>query len=345
MALDNEQLINERTVGGKTSKIIDCLGIDTDYIPMSITGFYENSTFPLSPDLSISQPDVTPVMSAPVAVLPTKPTPSNLGLFTAKDFIGFIKPTNSPATIMIMESNASEILYKTNKFILQNISKPKMERFQIVETFGESHLFFFDERTKVYTFAGVMLDAFYVAQDSDLRTVKTTDDINKLKTTLEDKYQWAQGFEDFYDNFLRGTRLAKNGHIAAIYVDDLLIKGYPIQLVINKESATLPDAVQFQMTWAVKDEILLRSYGARNTYDPDGGEKLKSTDAWNEYFGLVNTYKSALLKYQNAKRATNTKIDTLKKLYKDLSETVDSLRKVEATLKQDKKAYVKTKWD
>lgn len=196
--------------------------------------------------------------------------------FKKKKNLQTIESIETPATILIFDAKKLNIVYKTNKFILQTINRPKMEKFQIVETFGDAHFFFFNERTKIYTFGGIMLDAFYETTSLE-------------REELRVKYQWAQGFQNFYDNYLRGTQLTQNNQIAAIFVNDILIKGYPIQLVISKESAGLPDGVQFQMTWIVKDEILLHAGVAENLYNESSSSTIL-TNAWNDYFLKLDIY-------------------------------------------------------
>jgi hypothetical protein len=209
-----------------------------------------------------------------------------------KPRFGGIESSDMPATILIFDATKLNIIFRTNKFILQSINRPKMEKFQIVETFGDAHFFFFDERTKVYTFTGVMLDAFYSPKG------------NYLKEPFSRKYQWAQGFQDFYDNYFRGTQLSRNNQIAAIYVNEMIIKGYPIQLAISKESSNFPDGIQFQMTWLIKEEILLQAAGAKNLYDNTSNSSEAVTNAWNAYYSAVQMYKDKKLRYEQVKSAT-----------------------------------------
>jgi len=99
--------------------------------------------------------------------LPSLSTAINFGgslgtlSFPFKRPIESLCPINTPATILILSDPGSKIQYSTNKFILQSITKPHNEKVQIMETFSNSHLFFFGERTKIYTMQGVVLDAFF----------------------------------------------------------------------------------------------------------------------------------------------------------------------------------------
>lgn len=174
-------------------------------------------------------------------------------MFPFKRPLSGIEPFDTPTTIMVLKKSDSSIVYQTNKFILQSITKPQQERFQIIETFGKPHVFFYDERTKIYTLNGVMLDAFFFDG-------YTGDQSHKYRN------MWALGFQDFYNKHLRGYELKRVGHIAALYVNGWLIKGYPIQFTISKESTQMPEAVSFQMTWVIENEILLNAKEAELVY-------------------------------------------------------------------------------
>lgn len=214
-------------------------------------------------------------------------------LLPQKQPIDFIMATDIPATIVVMDAKNSQIRYRTNKFILQSITKSKLEKYQIIETFGKSHLFFFDERTKIYAITGVLLDAFFGGAHPD----------------LADKYMWAQAMQQFYDLHLRGTRLATMGRIAGLYVNNVFIKGYPLQLTISKESFNLPEGVQFQMTWAIKQELLLtQTDHLQRLYDPNLANKTSTTlqnekQLLNQYFALLQTYSDARAQYDAVQKS------------------------------------------
>lgn len=220
---------------------------------------------------------------------------SNLGvqMFPFKRPLTGINPINTPATIMILDHTTGKrgtINQQTNKFILQNISKPHNERVQIIETFGKSHVFFYNERTRVYSMQGVMLDAFY-----------QTGDFASTIPTTQNQYRnmWALGFQQFYNEHLRGWKLKTQGKIAALYTNGWLIKGYPINLVISKESTTMPEAVTFQMSWVIEDEFLLNAKLAERIYNGIRFDPA-TVGVVNELNIKIDRYNEALARFNDA---------------------------------------------
>jgi hypothetical protein len=183
----------------------------------------------------------------------------------------------TPSTLMIMGKQDSKLWFQTNKFLLQSITKPQQEKFQVIETFGKSHVYFYGERTRVYTIQGVLLDAYF-----DSEPVSVTDSSYKN--------MWTLGFQNFYDTELRGTRLIEENRIAALYVNGWLIKGYPISLTIMKEANQLPDATTFQMTWVIESELLLNAGRTKDAYSTNKANK--------DYVNLLNQKAAKLAEYQ-----------------------------------------------
>jgi hypothetical protein len=154
-----------------------------------------------------------------------------------------LEEIDAPAVIMIQSLKDNTVKYITNKFLLQSVTKPRMERFQIVETFREAHLFFFGERTKVYSITGQVLEALDAdAADDDLIS--------------RDQYRWSTSLQMLYDTALRGSQLASAGNIATLAFEKVLLTGYPLQLQTTR-TVDNPYLTQFQMTWAILDEQFL----------------------------------------------------------------------------------------
>jgi hypothetical protein len=238
--------------------------------------------------------------------------------------LSFKRPLNgvisveTPATIMIAKKSG-EITFQSNKFILQQLSMPKQERFQIIETFGSPHVFFYGERSKVYTMQGVLLDAFYQSQEP-------TD------STLPYKHMWARGFQYFYDNYLRGSRLIATGSKAILHTNGWLIYGYPVQLVLNKESMQMPDVVSFAMTWVVEKEIVINSDKAFKTFNgvqfnPDLITKM------NKYQESLAAYREALIQYNQT--SANTRPDLKSKMKSDIDDLEINVTVAETELKAE----------
>ena len=172
----------------------------------------------------------------------------------------------SPAVILILDLTTGSAVFSSNKFILQSISRPKTEKFQIQETFGNSKLFFFGDRTKIYTIQGQLLEAVNTT-DPPLTQPGTTD-ANGGTAVMQDymQFKWLSAFQTFYDTQLRGSLLAENNQIAMLYAEGVLMKGYPIQLTTVRDGAQ-EFLAQFQMTWIIVEERIVNSVYLENLYD------------------------------------------------------------------------------
>jgi hypothetical protein len=94
---------------------------------------------------------------------------------------------DEPASIRLIGKNPandphapSDLIPPYSKFFLESIQEPHVERAQIVETFGDTYVFFFGERPPIYTFSGTLLNSNTI--------------------------NWHQDFMFYYDNFFRGTK-------------------------------------------------------------------------------------------------------------------------------------------
>ena len=93
-----------------------------------------------------------------------------------------LEEIDAPAIIMIQSLGDSTIKYITNKFLLQSVTKPRMERFQIIETFRQARLYFFGERTKVYSITGQVLEAIDSQADEEDKITR-------------DQYRWSTSLQ------------------------------------------------------------------------------------------------------------------------------------------------------
>jgi len=111
-------------------------------------------------------------------------------------------------------------------FILQEINDQRMEKQQIVETFGDTFVYFFGERPRMVTFSGQLMN---------------TEDFN-----------WRAQFWYNYDKFMRGSRLVQQNARCYLAYDTIVIEGYPIS-AIAIDTADNPYQVSFQMTMLMTD--------------------------------------------------------------------------------------------
>lgn len=116
--------------------------------------------------------------------------------------------------------------YDYSDFILQQVTDQRVEKQQIIETFGDAFVYFFGERPRMLTFQGQLMN---------------TEDFN-----------WRAQFWHNYDQNFRGSRLVQNNARCYLAYDTIVIEGYPISAVAV-DDADNPYQVSFQMTMLMTD--------------------------------------------------------------------------------------------
>jgi hypothetical protein len=87
-----------------------------------------------------------------------------------------------------------------SNFMLQSVQESRMEKHQIIETFGEAYVFFFGESPRFLDCQAMLLN---------------THDFN-----------WRAEWWANYDSAFRGTRLAELGARLYLFYDDVIVEGY-----------------------------------------------------------------------------------------------------------------------
>jgi hypothetical protein len=87
-----------------------------------------------------------------------------------------------------------------SNFFLQTVTEERMEKQQILETFGEPYIFFFGERARVMNFQGALMNSW--------------------------DFNWEAEWWENYNNELRGTRCVENDARVFLQFDNTLIGGY-----------------------------------------------------------------------------------------------------------------------
>lgn len=93
---------------------------------------------------------------------------------------------------------------KFSNFLLQAIQESRMEKMQIVQTFGAPFVFFFGEHPRMIAGSGILLN---------------TEDFN-----------WRAEFLENYDLYLRGTRCVENKARVTLSWDDIVVEGYFVKI-------------------------------------------------------------------------------------------------------------------
>jgi len=118
----------------------------------------------------------------------------------------------------------------TDRFILTSVARPDSEKFQIVETFGDPTIIFFDRKTRIYQFTGYLINA--------------------------ENVRWRDDFFMAYDQYLRGTKVAENNYRVLLTFDEIMLEGALLNLDIVQVSDQ-PYSVAISFNMFVQEQILL----------------------------------------------------------------------------------------
>jgi hypothetical protein len=125
------------------------------------------------------------------------------------------------AILKVVQSNGVEIplidsgaVGGTNtqysNFLLQSVTEARMEKHQIVETFGESYIFFFGESPRFLDVQAILVDSF--------------------------DFNWYAEFWANYDQYLRGSKSVEMGARTYLFYDDNVVEGYMLMAQASKMS-------------------------------------------------------------------------------------------------------------
>lgn len=128
---------------------------------------------------------------------------------------------DTPAAIKVIRSDGSEIPLvdsssstgrssEYTNFILQSVTEARMEKHQIVETFGSSYIFFFGESPRFLDVSSVIVNSH--------------------------DFNWEAEWWENYDKNFRGTRLVEQGARLFLFYEDNVVEGYMVMSQATKVS-------------------------------------------------------------------------------------------------------------
>lgn len=129
---------------------------------------------------------------------------------------GFDDPSGEPTQAPSDDGSPNSDVW--TDWILQSVHESRIEKTQVVETFGASYFYAFGERPRSISFSGLLMN--------------TTD------------YNWRSIFWENWDKFFRATRLVEKDFRLYIAWDDIIVEGYPINATCS-EVADSPNAMKF----------------------------------------------------------------------------------------------------
>ncbi len=109
-------------------------------------------------------------------------------------------------------------------WLLTSVQESRVEKVQIVETFGDTYVYAFGERPRTLQFTG------------------------KLVNSID--YPWKAVFWENWENYFRATKLVEQDARMYISFDDVLVEGYPLQAAVHQD-ANEPNACSFQFSFLV----------------------------------------------------------------------------------------------
>lgn len=156
------------------------------------------------------------------------------------------------------ENRATDVY---SNFLLQNVAEQRMEKQQILETFGEPYIFFFGERPRMLQFSGVLLNTF--------------------------DFNWEAEWWENYEYYLRGTRCVENDARVFLSYDETLVSGYIVDSAATK-NANERNHVNFQFTMFLTGYYTISALGnglARSITDIERAKKasLSNSDSIGEF--------------------------------------------------------------
>lgn len=119
----------------------------------------------------------------------------------------------SPATIRILRKEGDvekDLIPPYSKFLLQGINRSRVERSQIVETFGDFYVFMYGQRPPIDVYNGTLINS--------------------------SNANWVSDFDFYYDNFLRGTKCVELQARAVITSGGKQIEGLILNATQNEDA-------------------------------------------------------------------------------------------------------------
>ena len=107
-----------------------------------------------------------------------------------------------------------------SNFIITSLQEARMEKSQIIETFGETFIFFFGEQPRFIDVTAVLINS--------------------------NDFNWRAEFLATYDKYLRGTKLTELGACAYLFYDDNIVSGYLMQCQVADSAEPSKELVMLQ---------------------------------------------------------------------------------------------------
>lgn len=151
---------------------------------------------------------------------------------------GEFMPVIDAAGETYSEEEGGQVTTHYSNFFVQQVVEERHEKQQIVETFGESYIFFFGEAPRMLMVSGFLLN---------------TADFN-----------WRAEFWENYERYFRGTKLVELGARLYFIYDDQIVEGYMVGANAQEQAAPNPYVLPFQFQFFVTGHTNISRIGDPN---------------------------------------------------------------------------------
>lgn len=143
-------------------------------------------------------------------------------------------------------------------FILQNVTEARMEKHQIVETFGASYIFFFGENPRFLDVQAVLINS--------------------------NDFNWEAEWWENYNENLRGTKLVEKGGRLYMFYDDNIVEGYMLMCQAVK-SSDQPHLIQMSFRLFLTNYRNISFIGSAQFPVHESAVSIESPDVPNSLLG------------------------------------------------------------
>lgn len=186
------------------------------------------------------------------------------GIEIKEDSYAIIRVALRDGTFLPVVDAAGEVInrrdgkgYTTSysNFLISTVQESRQEKQQIVESFGDTYIFFFGESPRIVNISGILLN---------------TKDFN-----------WRAEWWHNYERYFRGTRLVEYGARLYLIYDDMIIEGYMISSNAV-DDVNNPYMIQLQFQLFVTGYTNISLIGDPNYPTPEGAIDYTQPTAYGE---------------------------------------------------------------
>ncbi|MHA2333759.1 MAG: hypothetical protein ACXAEU_17165 [Candidatus Hodarchaeales archaeon] len=131
-----------------------------------------------------------------------------------------------------------------SNFFVQSVAEERHEKSQVVQTFGDSFIFFFGESPRMLNVNGLLLN---------------TADFN-----------WRAEFWENYNTYFRGTKLVERGARLYLIYDDVIAEGYMVGANAQESAEPAPSVIPFSFQIFLTGYTNISKIGDPNFPQPEG---------------------------------------------------------------------------